>query len=169
LNFYIARPKACSRFGSLDPNIAAGLGGTTQSLQPVWVVRPKYCSRFGSLDPKLAAVWVVRPKYCSWFGSLDPKLAAVLDRLTQTSWQDGPWPTRPNPHYGDGFGSADPNLPQFTQSNPKIAKKKRKNNFQSCPHRPCALTHRVCAGLCMRRKKIKKRKNKKKELAKLPS
>ena len=36
-NFHIVRPKPCSWFESLDPNLATGLGQPTQTLQWIWV------------------------------------------------------------------------------------------------------------------------------------
>jgi hypothetical protein len=144
------------------------LGRSTQTLQPVWVARPKACSRFGSLDPNIAAGLGERPKPCSWFGSLDPNFAAGLVRPTQTLqrfWVDSPKPRgkmglgRPDPTLTMVMGLGRPtqtfrNLRNQTQ---KKQKNKTKKNYQSCPHRPYVLTHRVCAGLYMRRKKIKKK------------
>ena len=57
---------------------------------------------------------VVCIKSCGGFGLLDPNLGASLGRPTQTLWQNGPWLSGPNSHYGDGFRSTAPHLPQFT-------------------------------------------------------
>ena len=51
-------------------------------------------------------VWVTRPKPCSGFVLTDPNLVAGWALVVQT-----------HPHYGDGFGSTNPNLPQFTPDN----------------------------------------------------
>jgi hypothetical protein len=50
----IVRPKLCRQFRSFDPNVAAILGCSTQTVQAVSVVRPKRGSHFGLFDPNCA-------------------------------------------------------------------------------------------------------------------
>jgi hypothetical protein len=89
-----------------------------------------------------------------------------LGRPTQTSWQDGPWSTRPNLHYGDEFGSADPNLPQFTQSNQK--NKKNEKKLSKLPSQTMCVHAQGLRWPVQATKKIKKKRIEKK-IAKLPS
>jgi hypothetical protein len=93
---WVARPKLCSWFRSLDPNLQISVDCSAQTVLLVSVDRPKLAAEFGSSDPNCAAgfgrstetssrVWVVRPK----------PAAGSLGRSNETSCRV--WVARPKP------------------------------------------------------------------------